>query len=98
MKMRRIKQNKYTQKIDAEIDLHGMTQTEARRELLLFLDEAASEPWQRVRIITGKGIHSENGIGVLRELTETVLNSKGLSFVEAKIGDGGSGALVVKIS
>jgi DNA-nicking Smr family endonuclease len=97
MKMRRLKQNKYEQRIDAELDLHGYTQSEARSLLDEFLDEAAAEGYGRVRIVTGKGLHSPDGVGVIKELTETILSQAGHRFVEAKMNDGGSGALIVTL-
>jgi len=95
--MRRIKQNKYEQAIDAELDLHGYTQAEAKELLYEFLDEAQDCGYRRVRIVTGKGLHSPDGIGIIKELTETILAQAGHRFVEAKQGDGGSGALIVTI-
>lgn len=98
MKNHRIKLNKYEQRIDAELDLHGYTQAEARSLLHEFLDEAEGEGYRRVRIVTGKGLHSPDGVGVIKELTETILSQAGHRFVEAKMNDGGSGALIVTLS
>lgn len=97
MKMRRLKQNKYEQAIDAELDLHGYTQAEAKDLLHEFLDEAEDCGYRRVRIVTGKGLHSPDGVGVIKELAENMLEKAGHRFVEAKQNEGGSGALIVTI-
>ena len=58
------------------IDLHGMKQDEAERELSNFLDEAIKEGFEKVSIIHGKGLHSEDGHGVMKALALRVLESK----------------------
>lgn len=58
------------------IDLHGMKQDEAERELANFLDEAIKEGFEKVSIIHGKGLHSEDGHGVMKALALRVLESK----------------------
>lgn len=97
MKKRRLKNNKYEPVIEAELDLHGYTQAEAKALLYEFLEEAAAAGCRRVLIVTGKGLHSPDGLGVIKELTETVLRQAGYRFDEAKPAEGGSGALIVKL-
>src|SRR6185312_13350546 len=42
-------------KIEARLDLHGMTQDEAHRALNAFLDRGEHAGWRCVLVITGKG-------------------------------------------
>ena len=89
--------NKYPQIIQAELDLHGLTKEEAREEVLDFLSEARVKRYNRIRIITGKGIHSENNQGVLNKYVQAILLKENLEYHEAKISEGGSGAIDVKL-
>src|SRR5262249_57874187 len=54
---RRLKQRlaRGTESIDARIDLHGRTQSEAHAALLSFLPKAQSDGAKFVLVITGKG-------------------------------------------
>ena len=72
------------------IDLHGYTTAEAK----VALDELVRSQDSYVRIIVGKGNHSENG-PVLREFVKRFLLSKNIHFNQSKIQDGGDGALEV---
>ncbi|MBN2306482.1 Smr/MutS family protein [Candidatus Peregrinibacteria bacterium] len=56
-----------------EIDLHGFTGSEAMFELSNFLDRAINQRVRTVRVITGKGLHSQHMKSVLPELTERKL-------------------------
>jgi len=89
-----MKKNKYLQIIQAEIDLHGLTRMEVKVEVEKFLKEAEEKNYNKVRIITGKGLHSENA-GVLKQSVQEILNRKGYQSQNAKINEGGSGALDV---
>ena len=89
--------NKYPQTIQAELDLHGLTKEEAREEVLDFLSEARVKEYNRIRIITGKGIHSENNQGVLNGYVQAILLKEDLEYCEAKMNEGGSGAIDVKL-
>ena len=81
----------------ATLDLHGNTQTEAEKIVKDFLDEAVESGLRKICIITGKGLHSESGEGVLRAITERVLNESGVVSEKnnAPLNAGGSGALWV---
>lgn len=94
---KKLKRNKYQQCVDAELDLHGYYQDEAAEALLAFLGSSEARGCGRVRIITGKGLHSQDGIGVLRNLAEDILRNLGYEYTEAKINEGGGGVLVVKL-
>jgi DNA-nicking Smr family endonuclease len=89
--------------IDARLDLHGMTQTRAHRELSGFLQRAHSDGLTFVLIITGKGkMGADSERGVLRRQVPQWLGlpefrSLVVGFEEAHIGHGGEGALYVRI-
>ena len=95
--MKKIKRNKYLQNLQDEIDLHGLTREEARVSLLNFLENAKNKKYNRVRVITGKGLHSENGQSVLGGYIRNLLEKEGLNYSAAKICDGGSGAIDVQM-
>lgn len=87
--------NKYYQPIEAELDLHQMTRDEARREVSGFIDEAKQLGYRKIRIITGKGLHSENGEGVLRPYVKDMLDAAGYEYQNARYDEGGDGAIEV---
>jgi DNA-nicking Smr family endonuclease len=95
---KKIKRNKYLQVSQDEIDLHGFTREEARESLLDFLQNARDRKYKLVRIITGKGLHSENGQSVLSGFIKNLLEREDLKYSDAKLYDGGSGAIDVQIS
>jgi DNA-nicking Smr family endonuclease len=94
--------------IDAALDLHGLTQTEAHQALRSFLRHSQARSARLVIIVTGKGGPLDevgqwpNERGVLRRLTpqwlrEPDLRSVVLGFEEAGRAHGGSGALYVRL-
>ena len=79
------------------LDLHGKTATEAEREIRLFILRAKRESKRMIRIITGKGLHSEGGQSVLKGVVENKvveLKDEGL-VLDRKWEKGGGGALLV---
>ena len=83
--------------IEARIDLHGMTQAQAHRELGGFLFDQQAIGRRSVLVITGKGAGGE---GVLREAVPRWLNEGDnrrmvRAFSHAAPKDGGEGALYV---
>lgn len=84
--------NKYAQVPESVLDLHGMTTAEAKVALEKLLRE---KKYNHVRVITGKGTHSTNGVPVLREFTKQFLASKKVRFNQSKLTDGGEGSLEV---
>lgn len=103
---RRLKQGKI--KIEARIDLHGMTQVQAYDALHRFIQKSYFSQLRCVLVITGKGgarsflnTSAENmGKGVLRANVPMWLNDKSmdqfiLKIHTAKPCDGGEGALYV---
>lgn len=106
---KRLKQGKGL--IEGKIDLHGMTCVQAYAELLSYLEKAQKKSKRVILVITGKGApHNfdadlsfsdyKNSRGVLRRevpmwLSGTAMRSMIISFEEARIRHGGSGALYV---
>jgi len=84
-------------RVEAALDLHGLTVEAARRRLQQFLDEALSECLGCVRIVHGKGLRSGPAGPVLKSLVHAVLRSVDgvAAFNDAPPGDGGSGATIV---
>ena len=82
-----------------EIDLHGLTAAEARRDLRRAVVEAHSEGARCGVVIHGRGRHSEQG-AVLREglaewLSAPPVGALVLCFTPALPADGGAGASYV---
>jgi DNA-nicking Smr family endonuclease len=83
--------------LQAELDLHGMTRTEARVAVAEFLLAALKQGWRCLRVIHGKGLGSKNREPVLKAQLGRWLSRREevLAFCQARRHDGGSGALVV---
>lgn len=77
----------------ASLDLHGMTSEEADKALRSFVEEALSSGLEKIAIIHGKGLHSDGGVGVLRDVTLSVLDEMGAcrDVSMAKPACGGAG-------
>ena len=91
-----------TQAIDARIDLHGRTQSEAHAALLRFLHKAQANGATTVLVITGKGGGRDGGRGVLKRqvpmwLALPEFRALVVGFADAAIGHGGEGALYVRV-
>ena len=90
------------QRASETLDLHGLSQREARQAVEGFVRRVHREGLSVVCIVHGKGHHSEDGVGVLQQavvsaLTETAAASQVLAFVTAPAALGGSGALLVEL-
>lgn len=90
--------------IDARIDLHGMTQGEAHRALLRFLEHCQAKGAKFALVITGKGAPDEpsGARGVLRRqvplwLALAEFRTYVLGFDVANAVHGGNGALYLRI-
>ncbi len=92
--------------IDARIDLHGMTQSEAHHALLHFLRRAQAAGGRVVLVVTGKGSPRFGGgsaeRGVLKRqvplwLALPEFRPLIVGFDDAHIGHGGQGALYVRL-
>lgn len=86
-------------RIEARLDLHGMTQREAHRALGEFVRASGAAGRRCLLIVTGRGIGAE-GPGVLktavpRWLDEGELRRQILAVAQAQPRDGGAGALYV---
>ena len=91
------------------IDLHGYTLDEANKTVESFINIAFSENINKLIIVTGKGLHSENEkdpyvskkLGILKYsvpefITKNVSLMKMINEItDAKIEDGGSGAFYI---
>jgi DNA-nicking Smr family endonuclease len=82
--------------IQAVIDLHGMTQSEAHDALADFLLDARNRGLRCVRVIHGKGLTSPNREPVLKGKVRRWLAQWDdvLAYCEAPLHAGGSGAVV----
>ena len=61
---------------ESELDLHGATGPEAETRAAAFITASYHKHLQSLRIITGKGLHSENGPVLPDVVEETVLKLK----------------------
>ena len=91
------------------IDLHGYSLDEANKAIEIFISKAFEENVNKLVVVTGKGIHSQNeqdpyvskDLGILKySVPEFILGNKNLmrliiKLEDAKIEDGGSGAFYV---
>jgi DNA-nicking Smr family endonuclease len=104
---RRLKQRlaRGTEVIDARVDLHGKTQSEAHAALFSFLRKAQSDGAKFVLVITGKGGSAGedfSGRGVLKRQVPQWLRLPEfgryvLGFEDAHLRHGGAGALYLRI-
>ena len=106
---RRLKQRvaRGREPIDARLDLHGLTQTEAHAALLRFLRGAQADGARIALIVTGKGNRRgehDTGAerGVLRRQVPLWLSLPEfrpfvVGFEDAHVGHGGEGALYVRL-
>ncbi len=91
------------------IDLHGYTLDEANKTIEDFINKAYSENINKLIIVTGKGLHSENekdpyvskDLGILKySVPEFIYNNASLmkminEISDAEIEDGGGGAFYI---
>ena len=100
--------NKKTDKIKS-LDLHGQTLEKANQNIENFIKKAHEDKVRKLKIITGKGLHSNNekdpyiskDLGILKySVPEFIKNNSELMKIisdikEASIEDGGSGAFYI---
>jgi DNA-nicking Smr family endonuclease len=93
--------------IEARLDLHGMTQSEAHATLLSFLHRAQANDVRLALVVTGKGAgktarETPSERGVLRRSVPMWLSQPDfrrfvVSFEEAHLSHGGQGALYLRL-
>jgi len=86
--------------LQGRLDLHGMTQAEAKTAVDRFLAESRRAKRRCVLIVHGKGLNSQAQLPVLKEAVKTWLSQKHvgkqvLAFATARPQDGGAGAVYV---
>ena len=95
--------------ITKSIDLHGFTLEEANKKVESFLIDCFDQKVSKVKIVTGKGLHSQNDkdpyiskkFGILKNsVPDFIKNNSSLmkkikTITDAKIEDGGSGAFYI---
>jgi len=106
------KDNKFQKKISLKtksIDLHGYTLEEANRSIENFITKSYKEGINKIIIVTGKGLHSQNekdpyvskNLSILKySVPEFISNNQSLMKIilemkDAKIEDGGGGAFYI---
>lgn len=96
--VRKLRRGHY--RVQAELDLHGLTVAEAKQALREFLADAVVHHARCVRIIHGKGLRSGHRGPVLKGAVSGVLRRMGvvLAYVSARQVDGGTGAVYVLLS
>ena len=94
---------------ERSIDLHGYSLDEANKTIEDFINKAFSENVNKLVVVTGKGLHSENekdpyvskDLSILKySVPEFIKNNSNLMSMiievkEAKVEDGGSGAFYI---
>ncbi len=93
--LKKLRRGQY--RVQAEIDLHGLTVAEAKQALREFLAEALDRQFRCVRIIHGKGLRSGHRGPVLKGVVSSVLRRAKpvVAYVSARQVDGGTGAVYV---
>jgi DNA-nicking Smr family endonuclease len=104
-----IKLNKKKSLKTRSIDLHGYTLEQANKAIEVFIKESYLERINKLIVVTGKGLHSQNekdpyvskDLSILKySVPEFISNNKGLMNIiyeikDAKIEDGGKGAFYI---
>lgn len=96
--LRKLRRGQY--RVEAELDLHGLTVAQAKMELRSFLEGMFRSGVRCVRIIHGKGLRSGHRGPVLKHTANVLLQRTGavLAFTSARPVDGGTGAIYVLLS
>jgi DNA-nicking Smr family endonuclease len=86
--------------VQAHLDLHGLGILDARDEFETFIRNCLWQALGCVRIVHGRGQHSEDGHPLLKEHVQRWLCSRRMSrhivaYTSARLRDGGGGALYV---
>ncbi len=91
--LKKLRRGQY--KIEAELDLHGMTVDSAKIALTDFLKQCTTRSQHCVRIIHGKGLGSINKQPILKNKLNQWLQKTDIAqaFCSARPADGGTGAI-----
>jgi DNA-nicking Smr family endonuclease len=86
--------------LQGRLDLHGMTQVQAKDAVERFLTESHRARRRCVLIVHGRGLHSKDQIPVLKAqlkgwLSQKRIGQQVLAFASARPQDGGAGAVYV---
>lgn len=87
---------------EATLDLHGARAADVETRVTKFVTQSHKHGLRRVRIVHGKGLHSDAagpvlGDAVIEALTHGAAATRVLAFVTAPAAEGGSGALLVEL-
>lgn len=96
--LKKLRRGQY--RVQAEIDLHGLTVAEAKQALREFLVTSLDRQLRCVRIIHGKGLRSGHRGPVLKGVVGSVLRrvKPVVAYVSARQVDGGTGAVYVLLA
>lgn len=88
---------------DASLDLHGVREADVEARVAKFVRHAHQHGLRRVRVVHGKGLHSDAagpvlGDAVIRALTQGSAAAWVLAFVTAPEAQGGAGAMLVELT
>lgn len=91
--------NKGQEPLQARLDLHGLSEAEARIRLVSFVSHAYEQGWRTVLVITGKG---RGGEGTLKRAFPLWLETDGIrqyiaGYHSASRSHGGGGAWYLRI-
>jgi DNA-nicking Smr family endonuclease len=94
--LRRLKRGDYA--VQGHLDLHGLTQKEARAALEPYLARARADGRRCVLVVHGRGLHSKDQVPVLKSalkrwLSTARFSESVLAFATARPHDGGAGAV-----
>ncbi|XXF75530.1 Smr/MutS family protein [Myxococcaceae bacterium GXIMD 01537] len=86
--------------VQGHLDLHGLTQQEAKDAVERFLTSSRAARRRCVLIVHGRGLHSKDQVPILKERLKVWLSQKRigqmvLAFATARPHDGGAGAVYV---
>ena len=95
----------------SEIDLHGFTLDEANKTVESLINKSYDEGVSKIRIVTGKGLHSDNeknpyiskDLSILKHSVPEYIKKNNelmkliIEFKEASIHDGGEGAFYIHL-
>jgi DNA-nicking Smr family endonuclease len=96
--LRRLRRGTY--RVESEIDLHGLTVSQATAQLNDFMREARARQLRCVRVIHGKGLRSGTRGPVLKNTVNALLrrSDRVLAFASAQPVAGGTGATLVLLA